>query len=200
MSPVLMRLMVFSFSSKKIISFVLATLVVVVALPFMAVFSMGADALSFLSATPNAESAKTLGFYMGGPVNGDSYAWGNCTYWVFAMRLWAKDPIPTSWGNANTWAVRASADGYMVDHTPSANAVFETTAGNLGHVAYVIKVDNTNGSWTISEMNAPHFNVVSTRTFAASAAVDYNFIHDKIGAPSWIPSTSPSMPSIASGS
>jgi surface antigen len=88
------------------------------------------------------------------------------------------DPIPTSWGNANTWASNAIADGYLVDHTPSDGAVMTTTAGSLGHVAYVTKVDNL-GNWTISEMNAPHFDVVSSRTFPPAEALVYNFIHDK---------------------
>jgi surface antigen len=97
------------------------------------------------------------------------------------MRLQANDPIPTTWGNANTWAQRAKADGYNVDHTPSAGAVMQTMAGNLGHVAYVTTVNSKTGEWTISEMNAPHLNVVDTRTFAASAAIYYDFIHDKPG-------------------
>lgn len=115
------------------------------------------------------------------------------------MRLWAGDPIPTSWGNANTWAERATADGYMVDHMPSVNAVFQTSAGDLGHVAYVIRVDPTTGDWTISEMNAPHLNVVSQRTFSKDAAQYYAFIHDKIGATPWIPSPTTSTPSLATG-
>jgi surface antigen len=51
----------------------------------------------------------------------------------------------------------------------------------LGHVAYVTNVDNETGKWKISEMNAPHLNIISTRTFDKSAAVYYNFIHDRIG-------------------
>jgi len=49
----------------------------------------------------------------------------------------------------------------------------------LGHVAYVTSVDSETGQWKISEMNAPHFNVVSMRTFDKSSAIYYNFIHDK---------------------
>lgn len=188
-----------SYSPKKTIALVLATLVVVLSLPFMAVMSMGSDVLSFLSGTPDAKAAETQGFYMGGEISGDTYAWGNCTYWAFAMRFWAHDPIPTTWGNANTWDDRARADGYIVDHTPAVNAVFQSDAGDLGHVAYVIKVDEKTGDWTISEMNAPHFNVVTQRTFSKDAAQYYTFIHDKIGAPAWIPSTNPLIPSLATG-
>lgn len=198
MNPGVLKFMLFNFGSKKLIAFILATLVVIVSLPAIAVFSMGSDAVSFLAATPDAKAAETQGFYMGGDVPGDTYAWGNCTYWAFAMRFWAGDPIPTTWGNANTWDDRARAGGYIVDHAPAVNAVFQTDSGDFGHVAYVIKVDDVTGDWTISEMNAPHLNVVSKRTFSKAAAQYYNFIHDKEGAPVWNPSTI-SIPSIAIG-
>jgi surface antigen len=172
---------------KKQISLVLATMAVVLALPFIAVISMGSEALAFLSAAPNAESAETKGFYMGGPVPGNTYAWGNCTYWAFAMRLWAGAPIPTTWGNANTWDDRAEADGYIVNHTPSPGAIFQTDEGQYGHVAYVIKVDSDSGDWTISEMNAPNLNVISQRTFKKESAAHYTFIHTKKGAAPWNP-------------
>lgn len=181
---------------KKQIALVLATMFIVLSLPFIAVMSMGSSVLAFLAGTPNAEAAETLGFYMGGPVEGDTYAWGNCTYWAFAMRLWAGSPIPTSWGNANTWDDRAERDGYDVDHIPAAGAVYQTDAGDLGHVAYVTKVDSQSGDWTISEMNAKGLNIVSTRTFAKESAVYANFIHSKKGAESWTPSPilNPSLP------
>jgi len=169
------------YNPKRTIALVLATLVAILSLPFMAVMSMGTDVLSFLSGTPDAKAAETQGFYMGGPVPGDTYEWGNCTYWAFAMRLWAGTPIPTTWGNANTWDDRSRADGYEVNHTPAVNAVFQTDEGEWGHVAYVIKVDGKTGDWTISEMNAPHLNVVSQRTFSKDSAQYYTFIHGKKG-------------------
>jgi len=180
-NPAVLRFVVFNFSSKKIIAVTLATMVVILSLPFMAVMSMGTDALSFLAGTPDAKAAETQGFYMGGEVPGDTYEWGNCTYWAFAMRLWAGTPIPTTWGNANTWDDRARVDGYEVNHTPVVNAVFQTDEGEWGHVAYVIKVDDKTGDWTISEMNAPHLNVVSQRTFSKDSAQYYNFIYGKKG-------------------
>lgn len=198
MNPAVLKFMFFNFGSKKLIAFILATLVVIISLPAIAVFSMGSDAVSFLAGTPDAKAAETQGFYMGGDVPGDTYAWGNCTYWAFAMRFWAGDPIPTTWGNANTWDDRARAGGYIVDHTPTVNAVFQSDGGDLGHVAYVINVNDETGEWTISEMNAPHLNVVSKRTFSKEVAQFYNFIHDKEGAPAWNPSTI-SIPSIAIG-
>lgn len=164
---------------KKYFAVTLATVAVIIALPILSVFSLGSDVVNFLSANQSAESAEQGGFYMGGPVFGDTYAWGNCTYWAFAMRYWDNKPIPTTWGNANTWDDNAVRDGYIVDHIPSVGAVMQTDAGGLGHVAYVIEVNSENGKWKISEMNAPHLNVVSTSTYIASSAIYYNFIHDK---------------------
>lgn len=186
MNPSIVVFGVAGYNPKRTIAVVLATLVVILSLPFMAVMSMGTDVLGFLSGTPDAKAAETKGFYMGGPVPGDTYEWGNCTYWAFAMRLWAGTPIPTTWGNANTWDDRARADGYEVNHTPAVNAVFQTDEGEWGHVAYVIKVDDKTGDWTISEMNAPHLNVVSQRTFSKDSAQYYNFIYGKKGE-SWTP-------------
>lgn len=165
--------------TRKYVAIALATIAVVVSLPVLVIFSMGSETLAFLNGTPNAESAETQGFYMGGAVPGDTYVWGNCTYWVFAMRLWAERPISTWWGNANTWDENAIRDGYVVDHTPMVGAVMQSDEGENGHVAYVTVVEPVTGRWTISEMNAPTLNVVATRTFAASSAAYYDFIHDK---------------------
>ena len=172
---------------KKQAALVLATMAVVVALPFAAVFAMGESVVTFLSGVPSLEAAESQGFYAGGPVEGDTYAWGNCTYWSFAMRLWAGYPIPTSWGNANTWDDRAIRDGYEVNHTPAVGAVFQTDNGEWGHVAYVANVNNQSGQWTISEMNFIGLNIISKRTFAREAAASYTFIHGKKGAPQWSP-------------
>ena len=108
------------------------------------------------------------------------------------MRKWAGSPIPTNWGNANTWDDNARAQGYVVNNTPAVGAVFQTDSGDYGHVAYVINVGIA-GDWTISEMNAPTLNVVSQRTFSKEAAEHYTFIHNKIGSQPWTPSpiTSP---------
>lgn len=184
MSPTLLSSSI-GYSGKRLIAVVLVSMAVIVAMPMLAVGSMGASALSFLASTPNAQSAETQGFYMGGPIPGDTYEWGNCTYWAYAKRLWAGHPIGQYWGNANTWDESALAADYIVNHTPAVGAVFQSDAGNWGHVAYVIKVDTATGDWTISEMNAPHLNVVSERTFSKDSARFYDFIHDKKGAPAW---------------
>lgn len=188
MNPALLTLSVVTGGNlKKQATLAFATMTIIVALPFMAVFSMGGSVLSFLSGVPSIAAAETQGFYTGGPVEGNTYAWGNCTYWAFAMRLWAGYPIPTTWGNANTWDDRAAADGYIVNRTPAVGAVYQTDEGDYGHVAYVIAVNDKNGEWTISEMNYAGLNIVGTRTFSKDYAAYYKFIHGKRGAGSWNP-------------
>jgi len=175
-------------TTKKQVLLVVAAMAVIIALPCVAVFSLGSGALSFLANTLSgsdsisAISTTTVGLYEGSEIAGDTYAWGNCTYWAYALRLKAGDPIPTTWGNAATWAPRALLDGYVVNDTPSPGAIMQTpnSAGGLGHVAYVTAVDSMTGAWTISEMNVKGLDVVDITTYPVSAAQAYNFIHDKV--------------------
>lgn len=108
----------------------------------------------------------------------DAYAWGNCTRWAATRRAEIGDPIPTSWGNAATWAIRAARDGYLVDRHPTQGSIMQTpySAGGLGHVAFVESVD-PDGTWHISEMNAVGLDKVDYRALPASAAAYYSFIH-----------------------
>lgn len=173
--------------SKKHIYLAMATLIVIIAMPMAAVFSLGQGVLSFLDSTfagsdsTSAIATTVQGLYEGPEVTGDTYAWGNCTYWAYALRLKAGDPIPTTWGNAATWAPRALLDGYTVNHTPSPGAIMQTpdVADGLGHVAYVTAADPTTGTWTISEMNVKGLDIVDITTYPAAAATNFNFIHDK---------------------
>lgn len=187
MNPAVMTFGVIGYSGKKLLAVSLTSLAVILCLPVMAVFSMGTEALSFLASSPSATAAESKGFYMGEMVPGNTYEWGNCTYWAYAMRVWAGNPIGKWWGNANTWDDSARNEGYVVNRTPAVGAVFQTDEGKWGHVAYVIRVDSITGDWTISEMNAPNLNVVSQRTFTKESAAYYTFIHDKKGAPTWTP-------------
>ena len=188
MNGATLLLMIRPKSMKKLIILVLATLLVIVSLPVMAVFALGTDTLSFLSGSSDptqGNGTQTVGLYQGPEVPGDYYAWGNCTYWVFYLRQQAGDPIPTNWGNAATWSVNAILQGYEVDHTPTVGAIMQTpnVDDGLGHVAYVTKVDPATGEWTVSEMNVQGLDVVDTQTYLASAALNFNFIHDKASTP-----------------
>jgi surface antigen len=172
---------------KKQIMFIATVMIIIISMPVIAVLSLGQNTLSFLASSlagsdsTSAISTTTVGLYEGPAIAGDTYAWGNCTYWVYALRLQAGDPIPTTWGNAATWAPRALLDGYVVNHTPSPGAIMQTpsVAEGLGHVAYVTMVDSTTGAWTISEMNVKGLDIVDITTYPAAAATNYNFIHDK---------------------
>lgn len=162
---------------KKQVIFVLAILVVILSLPVMAVFSLGSNTLSILS---KVVSSDTIGLYQGPLSRSVMYEWGNCTYWAALLRSQAGKPISNSWGNANTWATNAKSDGYLVDHSPAPTAIMQTSRGDLGHVAFVESVDPVSGSWKISEMNVKGLDIVDTATYPASAALGYNFIHDKV--------------------
>src|SRR5882724_3615668 len=106
MNPAL--LFVLTNANKKQLAIIAAAMAIIVSMPMIAIFSLGKGALSYLADTPDttssisAISTTTAGLYEGPEVQGDTYAWGNCTYWVYALRLQAGDPIPTTWGNAAT--------------------------------------------------------------------------------------------------
>jgi hypothetical protein len=92
----------------------------------------------------------------------NSYAWGNCTWWVARHKN-----IPEGWGNAREWLSRARAAGYRVGDKPVVGAVAWFPPGSsLGHVAYV-KAINTDGSVTISEMNVKGLGRASERVIRA---------------------------------
>jgi surface antigen len=180
-------LLMFNPSFKKQAVVIGVAVLLILSMPLMAVFALGQNTLSFWanssasSDSTNAISATTVGLYQGPAVAGDAYAWGNCTYWVYALRLKAGDPIPITWGNAATWAPRALLEGYVVNHIPSPGAIMQTATvdNGLGHVAYVTAVDSTTGDWTISEMNVKGLDVVDDQTYSPGAASSFDFIHDK---------------------
>jgi len=150
---------------------VIAVVIFLISMPIIAVMSLThADSLS---------SAGSISGIISYP--GDTYAWGNCTWWVFIRRSQIGEPIPNTWGNAATWAVRAQADGYVVDDIPSYGAIMQTSSVDhgLGHVAFVESVNPTDGSWTISEMNVKGLDVVDYRTNSVSDAANFRFIHEQ---------------------
>lgn len=111
---------------------------------------------------------------------GDMYEPGNCTYWVSARRSQVGEPIPQFWGDATHWADNARKDGYVVDHTPTPNAIMQISgvANGLGHVAFVESVD-PDGTWHMSEMNAIGLYIVDHKAMPPSTDNTYNFIHEK---------------------
>ena len=115
----------------------------------------------------------TIHFWEKNPMKYNTYAKGQCTYYVYDK---VGGKISSTWGNANNWANAAASSGYTVNNTPKQGAIMQTSQGAFGHVAYVESV-NDDGSVKVSEMN---YNggpgVVSSRTISASQAGSYNYI------------------------
>lgn len=111
------------------------------------------------SAAPTPRSTPTPR----GSTAGNTYAAGNCTWYVKSMR----GDLPNMLGNGGSWVGNAAAQGFSTGSAPSPGAVAEQP----GHVAYVQSV---NGNMvTVSEMNyrgspGGGFGRVSTRTVPAS--------------------------------
>lgn len=125
---------------------------------------------SYLGNTSERQDITVLGriYGLGGP-----YGAGQCTQWAWSKRR----DLPSTLGNANTWAARAAAAGYVVNRTPSAGAVFQTSSGWYGHVGYVEAV-NGDGSITVTEMNYGYSPYLVIRaTIPAGSVGNFNYIH-----------------------
>ena len=86
-------------------------------------------------------------------------------------------PVPTNWGNANTWASRAAAAGWRVDKTPEVGAVFQTSSGWYGHVGIVVGLFE-DGSIRVRETNYNYrVGRVTEATIPAAAVGRFNYIH-----------------------
>ena len=115
-------------------------------------------------------------------LRGNTYAYGNCTYYAFDRRVELGKTVGDFWGNAATWAAQARAQGMTVNSTPGVGAIMQNGGGwgGFGHVAIVEKV-LPNGDIEVSEMNASvaggGWNVVSGRTIPASNTKFYAYIH-----------------------
>lgn len=169
MNPALLTKMMTSLKKEVII--IMIVISTLFALPIVAIISI-AD----IGDTLKAVADKTLHLYQGPASTKNTYIFGYCTFWAAKRREEIGKPIPNTWGDAHTWDDRARLDAYLVDHTPTVGAIMETDRGELGHVAFVEKVD-PDGTWTISQMNAPYWDVVTSKTLTASQAQEYNFIH-----------------------
>ena len=104
---------------------------------------------------------------------------GQCTWYAWYYRKhYTSNPLPsTVLGNANAWAYTLSRMGYVVNSTPSAGAVFQTTSGYYGHVGVVTSV-NSNGSITVREMNYNGLTFTVTESNIPAQYVGmYNYIH-----------------------
>jgi len=152
---------------KKEMAIVFGVISILISLPFFAIVAL---------ADPSTLVDSALKLYDGPVSTNNTYTFGYCTFWAAKRREEVGKPIPNNWGDAHTWDDGARAAGYLVDHTPVPYAVMETDAGDLGHVAFVESV-SPDGTWKISQMNAPGWDVKTERTYTAADAQRFNFIH-----------------------
>ena len=121
---------------------------------------------TYLGDTSERRDVQVVGYY--------SIGHGQCVDWASYMR---PDLGGLRLGNANAWARNAEAQGYLVNRTPSAGAIFQTSSGWYGHVGYVEAV-NEDGSITVTEMN---YSYVPYRVIRAIIPADkvgnFNYIH-----------------------
>lgn len=124
---------------------------------------------TYLGNSSVRQNIEVVGYFynLGGPW----YTPGQCTQWAWYKR----QDLPLL-GNANAWARNAAAAGYLVNRTPSAGSIIQTTAGWYGHVGYVEAV-NSDGSIVVTEMNYGIPYRVIRSTIPASAVGNFNYIH-----------------------
>lgn len=79
---------------------------------------------------------------------GNGYDYGYCTWYVAN-----KVPVPTNWGNANTWDEYARLSGWTVSSRPVVGAIGQSDRGWAGHVAVVEAVSEDGTQIKYSDMN-----------------------------------------------
>lgn len=121
---------------------------------------------TYLGNSSERQNIQVVGYYRIGR--------GQCVDWASYMR---PDLGGLMLGNANAWARNAAAHGYLVNRTPSAGAIFQTSSGWYGHVGYVESV-NADGSLTVTEMNYGYtpYRVIRA-TIPAGSVGNFNYIH-----------------------
>lgn len=112
---------------------------------------------------------------------GNTYAVGQCTWYVKNVASWAGN----NWGNGQDWANSARQAGFRVDNTPSAGSIAVyagganvggwTAAPGYGHVAYVESVNG--GSVTISQGGEGFSSPTGPNTQTLSAGSATAYIH-----------------------
>lgn len=130
--------------------------------------------------TGASSSSTSFGNFMSGSV-GNRYAYGYCTWYAYERRAAMGRPVGSFWGNANTWAAAARAQGFTVNSTPAAGAVFQTSygGGGYGHVGIIDSVDYASGAVTYRDMNGgAGWNRIGSGTISiAEAQSKWVFIH-----------------------
>lgn len=92
----------------------------------------------------------------------NSYAFGNCTWYVASRRR-----VPGDWGNAITWLGAARRAGWATGSSPALGAIAWSNQGRLGHVAVVTGISGN--LVQVTEMNYLGFDRISNRWSAANS-------------------------------
>jgi surface antigen len=101
-------------------------------------------------------------------VAGNNYGYGWCTWHVKNKR----PDLPNNLGDAHSWLQNARNAGYSTGSQPRAGAIAYVGINGgspLGHVAFVESVSGSNV--VVSEMAAPHWNVVTYRSAPANSFI-----------------------------
>lgn len=108
------------------------------------------DAVQITAAAPTAAIRGVSAAWGSGPVyaGASGYDYGYCT-WYAARRV----PVPSNWGNANTWAYYARQSGWTVSSTPQKGAVGQSLGGYYGHVVVIEDVSADGTMIKYSDMN-----------------------------------------------
>ncbi|MCI1071021.1 amidase domain-containing protein [Lactococcus lactis] len=114
----------------------------------------------------------------------DSYAFGNCTQYVYNRIIQLGGLVGTHMGNGGEWGINAQAQGYFTTTVPTEGYAVSFPPGvagsssEYGHVAFVEKVYSDN-SILVSEMNVKGNNIVSERHISAGVAALATYIQPK---------------------
>lgn len=115
--------------------------------------------------------------------SGNTYPWGQCTWYVKARAPW----VGNMWGNGNMWGGSAAAAGFTVNNRPATGSVVSFAAGQMigtwaadpsyGHVAYVESYDAASDTITISQGGMGFSNPAGPNTQTVSGASAFTYIH-----------------------
>ncbi|OAW32600.1 CHAP domain-containing protein [Staphylococcus hominis] len=120
----------------------------------------------------------TIHFWEKNPMKYNTYAKGQCTYYVFDRVKEDHYLISNQWGDAKHWANKAKKQGYTVNENPTKGSILHYPKGKHGHVAYVEQVNN-DGSLIVSDMNFRKPYEITTRFVDVDQVDQFNYIHPK---------------------
>lgn len=135
------------------------------------------------AATPVASTPTTTSHSNGYNPSGNTYDWGQCTWFAKNRASWAGN----YWGNGGNWDTSARAQGFTVNNQPTAGSlvVFHpgqsvggqwTADSYAGHVAYVESVSGntitiSQGGMGFSNPGGPNYQTITS-------ASQYTYIHN----------------------